>query len=383
MTEKLTHLPVNFIDGMKINKRYFIDIQNFVIDSVRDAIGVHTSMLTYGLLPVNNPVRMNLSVDTHKNLRLRIEECHAITPNGSRIDISSNTEQSTLSFSYPEIIKEIKEDEVALLACISVNPFKRVPCGDPDPEENPPRDPYTEPEYYLSLVKEEDLRKDMGVGGHYLIVGKIWVSGGNTNLDSSYIPPCVLVASHQKLQQLYNEIDRFYGQMEIYAIQIAQKIHTKNQTNKLATIIEQMTDRMLYYLATEINHFRWLTLYSTPAEMLVSVVGFARILKNFIDARSGVGKEELLNYFADWCNVSQGEFETVFSEVINTEYNHNQIGDSVVKVERFMKTLEDLFAILNRLDFIGKRRDGSIFVSEITNEKSSLQPERSKTFLAD
>lgn len=171
--------------------------------------------------------------------------------------------------------------------------------------------------------------------------------------------------------------------MEIYAIQIAQKIHTKNQTNKLATIIEQMTDRMLYYLATEINHFRWLTLYSTPAEMLVSVVGFARMLKNFIDARSGVGKEELLNYFADWCNVSQGEFETVFSEVINTEYNHNQIGDSVVKVERFMKTLEDLFAILNRLDFIGKRRDGSIFVSEITNEKSSLQPERSKTFLAD
>jgi len=330
MTEKLTHLPVNFIDGMKINKRYFIDIQNFVIDSVRDAIGVHTSMLTYGLLPVNDPVRMNLSVDTHKNLRLRIEECHAITPNGSRIDISSNTEQSTLSFSYPEIIKEIKEDEVALLACISVNPFKRVPCGDPDPEENPPRDPYTEPEYYLSLVKEEDLRKDMGVGGHYLIVGKIWVSGGNTNLDSSYIPPCVLVASHQKLQQLYNEIDRFYGQMEIYAIQIAQKIHTK-----------------------------------------------------IIDARSGVGKEELLNYFADWCNVSQGEFETVFSEVINTEYNHNQIGDSVVKVERFMKTLEDLFAILNRLDFIGKKRDGSIFVSEITNEKSSLQPERSKTFLAD
>ena len=368
---------------MKINKRYFIDIQNFVIDSVRDAIGAHTSMLTYGLLPVNDPVRMNLSVDTHKNLRLRIEECHAITPNGSRIDISSNTEQSTLSFSYPEIIKEIKEDEVALLACISVNPFKRVPCGDPDPEENPPRDPYTEPEYYLSLVKEEELRKDMGVGGHYLIVGKIWVSGGNTNLDSSYIPPCVLVASHQKLQQLYNEIDRFYGQMEIYAIQIAQKIHTKNQTNKLATIIEQMTDRMLYYLATEINHFRWLTLYSTPAEMLVSVVGFARVLKNFIDARSGVGKEELLNYFADWCNVSQGEFETVFSEVINTEYNHNQIGDSVVKVERFMKTLEDLFAILNRLDFIGKKRDGSIFVSEITNEKSSLQPERSKTFLAD
>ncbi|KHE68080.1 MULTISPECIES: hypothetical protein [Capnocytophaga] len=383
MIEKLTHLPVNFIDGMKINKRYFIDIQNFVIDSVRDAIGVHTSMLTYGLLPTNDPVRINLSVDAHKYLRVRIEECHAITPNGSRIEISSNTEQHSLSLSYPEIVKEIKDEEVALLACISVNPFKRIPCGEPDPEENPPRDPYTEPEYYLSLVKEEELRKEMGVGGHYLIVGKIWVSGTSSHLDESYIPPCVLVASYKRLQELYSEIDRFYGQMEIYAVQIAQKIHTKNQTNPLATIIEQMTDRMLYYLATEINRFRWLTLYSTPSEMLVSVVGFARVLKNFIDARSGIGKEELLNYFSDWCNVSQGEFEMVFSEAINAEYNHNQIEVSVVRVERFMKTLEDLFAILNRLDYIGKKRDGSIFVSEITNEKSSLQPQRSKTFLAD
>jgi len=126
-------------------------------------------MLTYGLLPTNDPVRINLSVDAHKYLRVRIEECHAITPNGSRIEISSNTEQHSLSLSYPEIVKEIKDEEVALLACISVNPFKRIPCGEPDPEENPPRDPYTEPEYYLSLVKEEELRKEMGVGGHYLI----------------------------------------------------------------------------------------------------------------------------------------------------------------------------------------------------------------------
>lgn len=384
MIEKIIHHPVNFIDGMKINKRYFIDIQNFVIDSVRDSIGVHTSMLTYGLLPTNEPVRINLSVDAHKYLRVRIEECHGITPNGSRIEISTNTEQNTTSLSCPEIVKEIKEgEEASLLACLSVNPFKRIPCGEPDPEENPPRDPYTEPEYYLSLVKEEELRKVMGIGGHYLIVGKIWVGGISFRLDESYIPPCVSVASCKRLRELYSEIDRFYGQMEIYAVQIAQKIHTKNQTNPLATIIEQMTDRILYYLATEINCFRWLTLYSIPAEMLVSVVGFARVLKNFIDVRSGVGKEELLNYFSDWCNVSQGEFETVFSEVINAEYNHNQIETSVVRVEQFMKTLEDLFAILNRLDYIGKKRDGSIFVSEVTNDKSYLQPQRNKTFLAD
>ncbi len=65
--------------------------------------------------------------------------------------------------------------------------------------------------------------------------------------------------------------------------------------------------------------------HTLPASMLLSVVALARVLKNFIDARSGAGKEELLNYFAEWCNVSQGDFEVIFSETINTDYNHNQM----------------------------------------------------------
>ena len=91
MIEKLNHFPVNWIDGMKINKTHFTEVQNFVSDSVRDAVGVHTSMIGYGLLPVKDPVKINLIIDNHKLLRIKVEECHAITPNGSRIETEKET----------------------------------------------------------------------------------------------------------------------------------------------------------------------------------------------------------------------------------------------------------------------------------------------------
>lgn len=384
MIEKLNHFPVNWIDGMKINKTHFNDMQDFVSDSARDAIGVHTSMINYGLLPVNDSIKMNLIIDNHQLLRIKVEKCHAITPNGARIDIEAS-ESLSLSIPYPETVRELKENEsTVLLACISVNHFKRTPYGEPDPEENPPRYPYTHPEYSLNLIPEDELKNTIGFGANYLTIGKILVNSGESKIDDNYIPPSTSVASHQKLQDLYTEIDRFYGQIELYAVQIAQKIHAKKQTNELATMMEMMSDKTLNYLGMEINRLRWMSPHTPPANMLLSVVALARILKNFIDARSGAGKEELLNYFAEWCNVSQGDFETIFSETINTDYNHNQMDNVISKIVRFMKTLEDLFSILSRLDYIGKKRDGSIFVSENTDEREAvIHAKRSRTFLAD
>jgi len=386
MIEKLTHFPVNWKDGMKINKSHFTDVQNFISDSVRDSISVHISMISYGLLPVKDPIKINLIIDNHQLLRIRVEECHAVTPNGSRVEIGADVLESlSISIPYPEAVRELKENENAvLLACISVNPFKRTPYGEPDPEENPPRYPYTLPEYTLNLIPENEMKNTVGFGTHYLTIGKILVSHGESKIDEDYIPPCVSVSSHPKLQDLYTEIDRFYGQIELSATQIARKIYAKRQTNELAVMMELMSDKTLNYLGTEINRFRWLSPHMPPVEMLVSVVALARVLKNFIDARSGAGKEELLNYFAEWCNVSQGDFDVIFSDPINSDYDHNRMDAMISKIKRFMKTLEDLFAILSRLDYIGKKRDGSIFVSENTNDHDAvIHTKRSRTFLAD
>ena len=51
MNNLLTHYPVNWIDGMKLSSSHFIAEQDFVTDSVRDAIALQTTDLNYGLQP--------------------------------------------------------------------------------------------------------------------------------------------------------------------------------------------------------------------------------------------------------------------------------------------------------------------------------------------
>ena len=48
MNNLLTHYLVNWIDGMKLSSSHFIAVQDFVTDSVRDAIALQTTDLNYG-----------------------------------------------------------------------------------------------------------------------------------------------------------------------------------------------------------------------------------------------------------------------------------------------------------------------------------------------
>ena len=100
MNNLLTHYPVNWIDGMKLSSSHFIAEQDFVTDSLRDAIALRTTDLNYGLQPVaGDSVKMQVLMDHYNQLQLTLEDCHAVTPNGIRIQISASQEGQTLMLS--------------------------------------------------------------------------------------------------------------------------------------------------------------------------------------------------------------------------------------------------------------------------------------------
>ena len=100
MNNLLTHYPVNWIDGMKLSSSHFIAEQDFVTDSLRDAIALRTTDLNYGLQPVaGDSVKMQVLMDHYNQLQLTLEDCHAVTPNGIRIQISASQEGQTLTLS--------------------------------------------------------------------------------------------------------------------------------------------------------------------------------------------------------------------------------------------------------------------------------------------
>ena len=100
MNNLLTHYPVNWIDGMKLSSSHFAAVQDFVTDSLRDAIALQTTDLNYDLQPMaGDSVKMHVLLEHYNQLQLTLEECHAVTPNGIRIQISASQEEQTLTLS--------------------------------------------------------------------------------------------------------------------------------------------------------------------------------------------------------------------------------------------------------------------------------------------
>lgn len=373
MSKVSSFYPVNWIDGMKINKDHFIDQDNAVSYQIRETIGVRTNHYNYGLLPAsgeNTPVKMWIDMESDKKLHIRILSCRAITFGGYKIDIADrNTNPLEISSDYLNFnidYKELKENSYFI--ALSINPFKRIPFGTVNPEEEPLRYPYIAPDYKINLISPSEASQDPGI--NHLIIGKIKIANNRADLIEDFIPPCTTVNSHSSLIELHGLINSVFSSLEKNAVSILQKIHQKEQNHKLAIGIRSITESLLSYLNNNLYKLRHILKYEAPIHLVETIAIFARTFKNNIDVNHGSGKDELLNYFVEWCNVNQGQFETLVNDVINVEYNHNDIQAGLEKCFKFVKEINTLYQKLNELDFIGRKPEISIIVKEEIKESN-------------
>jgi len=374
MAEPLKHFPVNWVDGMKIKKQHFIDTENAMLDQIRDAISSSLHAQNYGLLPAKAESKESLRcwfvTDNQQQWRVKLTECRAVTPGGARIEIPEHTVHSLkYATTFPEVLFkwDPQHTESVYYVIIQVNPFDRQPSGEPLLHEDPPRLPYATPEYQLFVQPASQLPQGQ-LGSYQMILGRITVADGRPQMDDDYIPPTSIVAAHPSLTDLHQELDQFLGQLELHGVQIVQKIYGRNQNNDLAQVVLYITERIVQYLSTRISQFRWLGLYQTPASMLEVVAGLARTMKNAIDLRAHTGKEELLNYLSEWCELRQGELETLMTNCANIRYKHTDVRDCLQPMIPFVRAINKLFDSLARLDYIGRKTDSGIFVKEESAE---------------
>lgn len=377
MQEPLKYFHVNWVDGMKINKDHFIAMENNFSDRIKDVIGCSINKYNYGLLPPlygkDSSLKIVLNIDNQNSLRVKMFECRAITPGGSRIEIYENSADiQGFTLPFPETAYEFDTSkENTLYIVLSVNPFSRIPVGNADPSEEPPRYPYTIPELKIHLIPEEQLSKqEMGI--NFLFIGKIRITEDQTEIIKDYIPPCTSIRSYPQLIVLHAEFDKFFSQLELDVLNILKKIHEKELSNVLAKVVSHLSEYLIFFLSTNILYFRWMIIDQPPLAMFEFIASFARVIKNTIDANSGKEKEELLNYFSDWCNLKQGEFENVLINTVNFHYDHTHIQETAVLMTQFSEVINSLFNKLSKLEYIGKKKGTNIFVKEQTTKKSFL-----------
>lgn len=386
-------LPVNWTDGMKVNKMHFIAQDNAFKYQLAQNTASVLNDYNYGLLPSigisSRSVKIFLSVDNQQQVQLRVLQCQAITRGGNYMQIEEDTNSREHTLSAPILhlsvpFQELKGKDSSYFIVIAVNPFVRNPVGNTDPGEQPPRLPFSMPAYELSLVPAENGGKNL-IGLFHLPVGKLNVDEQRVSLDEDYIPPCSSISSHYELQEVHAGLEQFIGKMELYSLQIIQKILQKKQVNEMAAIVQKLCEHVTLFTASHQAEIKTLSFHQPPVFLINKVSSIARLFKNTLDYYIGSGKEEFLNYCIEWCGVTQGEVEGSITSLSNHQYNHLDVNAGIEKVASFTKIISGLFANLARLEYIGKRKDPGIFVNEKNiNKAEPEQPGKKRgSFLAD
>ena len=360
MRDRLKHYFVNWVDGMKINKTHFIDQSNAFKDAMHDVAALHLTPHRYGILPPSvageNPFSVKVSLDNHKTLRVVVEACQAITPGGVRIALPAfSSLVPTDADCRPATMFPFSSagEELDWWIVLIVHPFATQPAGTPDLSENPPRFPSVLPTYTIQVVSSQQY-KQFAYYPYALTIGKVFVYGDEINLADYYIPPCYSINAHPDLVSLLGDFDEFLAAMERHCTQIIQKIFKQSEQNNIAEPVMFICDRIIIYLGQAITAARWNLLHESPASLFFAMASLARVIKNIIDLRIGSGKEELMNYLSEWCELKQGELESMLSSIANMNYEHNDVNKNISETAVFLKKMTKLFATLANLEFIGK-----------------------------
>lgn len=388
MRDNRKYFPVNWIDGMKINKSHFIEQDNAWTDALNQVASLHLSPLHYGVLPSSidggDTFNVKVSFDNQHTLRISVLSCKAVTPGGISINLPSPA--TVLSADSGNILTATFPFTSATSEAISwiflfVHPFEKQTSGSPDITENPPRFPIVLPTYTLQLVTESEYRQ-YAQHPYAIPIGKVFVNGNDVKVDEEYIPPCISLNANEDLVSLHSELDKYLADLELYCMQIVQKIFKKDQKNEISELVMFLCDRVILHISQSITTMRFTVLYAPPVVMFSEISALARVMKNAIDMRIGSGKDELMNYLAEWCELNQGELEGMLENLANSGFIHNDVNRNIQKIVVFVKVTRRLFQTLSELEFIGKRKKGSVtFVNEEVIDRNVTQAKPKRSFL--
>ena len=376
MSRDIKYQPVNWINGMKINKEHFIQQQNAFYDTIRDASSLHIHEYNYGLLPMHVASEdyssmVELTLNNTNVLSVKVFKYKAVSYIGVRVEILEEQNLPEFSLDINEVVGRMESVSLACFVVLSANPFERKPYGELNAQEEPPRYPYTLPSYKVNIVFQDDINS-LSYKPYSFIIGKLFISQEQVKIEEDYIPPCMRVDSHIDLIKFHSHVKTRFNEFEINLMTIVKKIKENKQETSLSNSVLALSNDILMYLSLNQSYLNWEMLNQAPISLLRFLSTSARIIRNSIECNTESDKEELLNYFTLWSELKPGEFEQLLSACINFEYQHYNILYSIEQFTEYINLISGLFDKLASLTYIGKKKETGIFVKEHKTKRSFL-----------
>ena len=376
-------LLVNWVDGMKISRHHLQGTEDYFIDSIRDSVNIRLTGYNYGLLPPYKDQTYSSDFEimerTTNHVEIELRSCNAITAGGCRININPSDHTGYLKLDYAFNDSDQPQENVWDIILI-VHPFGRVPTGVPDPDETPPRHPLADRQYDLSvtlsgLINSEEL------GMHNLIIGRVIKNGNRYEVDRSYIPPCMSMLSHPDLKTYYANFGKYLNDIEVSSHKIIQKILDRDNSMSVAVNTQFLCEHILNYIVSIYFRFKNMGRNYSPIELTDVFASFAHICfvaLNYIPRKK---REEMLQYFYEWSDVTPGNFVDLLTNMLETTYDHNDIRTIMERIDMFLSVFTSLWLKLSSLEYIGQRKENVVVA--IQNQKQETVSQRSGWTILD
>ncbi len=372
------HAAVNWIDGMKISRRHFMETEDHFTDAIRDTASLFLHSYDFGLLPPYRGQRLSCDFEINervtRQVEIRLRQCNAVTAGGVRIHIlpEAYAEQLVRSYSFAEEEPQEENQVNYYNVVLSVNPYERIPAGTPDPVETPPRHPHVLNGVELAILPAEQVTApDMGL--HHLVIGQLVRKNGRVSVNDQYIPPSTAVVSHPVLIRYYEQLSMLLNDIQMSSFRIIEKVTARDQRTDLANNIKALCERMLDYIAQVFFTYRNMVHQQSPVVMVGVFSNLAHIFYTGLNYPGSREKEEMLKYFYEWKDVTPGNFEDLLAKTVDIVYDHYNIRHSMQQVQDCMQVLSALWNKLSSLEFIGQRRENIVVAEQRTIEQTKAR----------
>ncbi len=140
MLPTIKYRLTNWVDGMKIHRQHFVNSENALSDSIRDAAAVSLTNYNFGLLyPAEGDKRsleINILRSQSDNFKISVPLCRAITAGGCRVEISPNLDEEIVCQDRIDALAISKKDKNAVSYYLAVLTVRSV-------QQDPDRRPFT------------------------------------------------------------------------------------------------------------------------------------------------------------------------------------------------------------------------------------------------
>lgn len=378
----LTYLPVNWVNGLKLTSRHFFANQYSQTEALNREAERSLTSYNYGLGEalegIGDNLEIEISGDTMTTLCVRLKNCNAITKGGLPIIYyeglyGDEIPQATISESG------LQAEDSEYMVLVSVDPYHPVPVGEPDPEEVPLHHPYVLPSIKLHIVPKSQVNQPF-YSQNFLLVAEVCRHGNTYKINYQYIPPVQHSSCHEGIKTFITQLGRTLRSIKedvklIYSRNVADK-----RRDTLANNTFELCKSFSAFYNSKIFFIEQIALEQPPIYLVQAVNELANGLNTALQALSETEREQLLQYFYEWTNVTPSEFITKIESVTGLIYDHTHINQSLQTVGALVTLLSKMFHKMSELEYIGMVRE-NIIVGDESREATESQKKRSWSFI--